>query len=65
MLPSPYDLVIGLDRSDKKADLCIIDIRTGPATHRRPDTAAHLSLLREADGADRHLAAGADLKRDE
>jgi hypothetical protein len=25
----PYDLVIGLDRSDKKADLCLIDTRTG------------------------------------
>ena len=25
----PYDLVIGLDRSDKKADLCLIDPRTG------------------------------------
>ena len=24
----PYDLVIGLDRSDKKADLCLIDTRT-------------------------------------
>lgn len=27
--PHPYDLIIGLDRSDKKADLCLIDIRTG------------------------------------
>ena len=26
---SPYDLIIGLDRSDKKADLCLIDTRTG------------------------------------
>jgi transposase len=25
----PYDLVIGLDRSDKQADLCLIDTRTG------------------------------------
>ncbi len=25
----PYDLVIGLDRSDKKADLCLIDTHTG------------------------------------
>jgi transposase len=25
----PYDLVIGLDRSDQKADLCFIDTRTG------------------------------------
>lgn len=25
----PYDLVIGLDRSDAKADLCLIDSRTG------------------------------------
>ena len=29
----PYDLVIGLDRSDQKADLCLIDTRTG---ERRP-----------------------------
>jgi transposase len=27
--PHPYDLVIGLDRSDQKADLCLIDPRTG------------------------------------
>jgi transposase len=27
--PHPHDLVIGLDRSDKKADLCLIDTRTG------------------------------------
>jgi transposase len=27
--PHPYDLVIGLDRSDKKADLHLIDTRTG------------------------------------
>ena len=27
--PHPYDLVIGLDRSDQKADLCLIDTRTG------------------------------------
>lgn len=29
MTPAPYDLVIGLDRSDKKADLCLIDVATG------------------------------------
>jgi len=29
MKQTPYDLVIGLDRSDKKADLCLIDPRTG------------------------------------
>jgi transposase len=27
--PPPYDLIIGLDRSDKKADLHLIDTRTG------------------------------------
>jgi hypothetical protein len=27
--PHPYDLVIGLDRSDKTADLHLIDPRTG------------------------------------
>ncbi len=30
-LPHPYDLIIGLDRADKKADLCLIDT----ATHQR------------------------------
>lgn len=39
MNPSPYDLVIGLDRSDKKADLCIIDTRTGPRRSVTIDTA--------------------------
>jgi transposase len=29
MTASPYDLVIGLDRSDQKADLCLIDTHTG------------------------------------
>ena len=30
MNPSqPYDLIIGLDRSDQKADLCLMDTRTG------------------------------------
>ena len=33
MTAHPYDLVIGLDRSDRKADLCLIDTRTG---QRRP-----------------------------
>jgi hypothetical protein len=35
--PHPHDLVIGLDRSDKKADLHLIDTRTG---QRRPETIA-------------------------
>ena len=29
MTAHPYDLVIGLDRSDKKADLCLLDPRNG------------------------------------
>ncbi|MEI2722161.1 MAG: hypothetical protein V9H26_01045 [Verrucomicrobiota bacterium] len=29
MTAHPYDLVIGLDRSDQKADLCLIDTHTG------------------------------------
>ena len=38
MNPShPYDLVIGLDRSDRKADLYFIDTRTG---QRRAQTIA-------------------------
>ena len=28
LIPHPYDLIIGLDRSDKKADLHLIDTRT-------------------------------------
>jgi hypothetical protein len=35
----PYDLVIGLDRSDKKADLCLIDTRTGQRRAEIIDTA--------------------------
>lgn len=27
--PHPYDLVLGLDRSDQKADLCLMDTHTG------------------------------------
>jgi len=30
-MPPPFDLVIGLDRSDKKADLHLIDTRSGAA----------------------------------
>jgi hypothetical protein len=29
MTPVPYDLIIGLDRADKKADLCLLDTATG------------------------------------
>jgi len=35
----PHDLVIGLDRSDKKADLCLIDTRTGQRRTQIIDTA--------------------------
>src|ERR1017187_7178976 len=35
----PYDLIIGLDRSDKKADLCLIDTRTGQRRAEIIDTA--------------------------
>jgi transposase len=37
--PHPYDLVIGLDRSDKKADLCLIDTATGQRRSQTIDTA--------------------------
>ena len=37
--PHPYDLVIGLDRSDKKADLHLIDTRTGQRRAETIDTA--------------------------
>jgi len=39
MTTAAYDLVIGLDRSDKKADLCLIDTRTGHRRHLTIDTA--------------------------
>jgi hypothetical protein len=29
MTACPYELVIGMDRLDRKADLCLIDTRTG------------------------------------
>jgi transposase len=37
--PHPYDLVIGLDRSDKKADLHLIDTHTGQRRSQTIDTA--------------------------
>ena len=36
--PHPYDLVIGLDRSDQKADLCLLDTATGQDTPQTIDT---------------------------
>jgi len=36
--PHPYDLVIGLDRSDRKADLCLFDTHTGQQTQQTIDT---------------------------
>ena len=40
MNPSyPYDLIIGLDRSDKKADLCLITTATGQRRSQTIDTA--------------------------
>jgi hypothetical protein len=38
MLALPYDLLIGLDRSDKKADLCLIIVATGQRLHLIIDT---------------------------
>jgi len=37
--PHPYDLVIGLDRSDQKADLCLMDTHTGARRTEIIDTA--------------------------
>jgi transposase len=37
--PHPHDLLIGLDRSDKKADLCLIDTQTGKQWAQTIDTA--------------------------
>ena len=37
--PHPYDLVIGLDRSDRTADLCLIDTQTGQRRSHILDTA--------------------------
>jgi len=39
MTVCPYDLILGLDRSDKKADLCLIDVRTGQRRMVTIDTA--------------------------
>ena len=39
MSANPYDLVIGLDRSDRKADLCLIDTHTGQRRSVTIDTA--------------------------
>gem|GEM_PF-3020668 len=41
----PYDLVIGLDRSDKKADLHLITTATGQRRSQTIDTAFHISGL--------------------
>ena len=38
-IPPPYDLIIGLDRSDKKADLCLITTATGQRRSAIIDTA--------------------------
>lgn len=34
----PYDLIIGLDRSDAKADLCLIDTHSGQRSRALIDT---------------------------
>jgi len=39
MTVCPYDLILGLDRSDKTADLCLIDVRTGQRRTVTIDTA--------------------------
>jgi transposase len=39
MTVCPYDLILGLDRSDKKADLCLLDVRTGQRRTVTIDTA--------------------------
>ena len=36
--PHPYDLIIGLDRADKKADLCLIDTQTSDRSSTTIDT---------------------------
>jgi transposase len=41
---SPFNLVIGLDRSDTKADLYLIDTHTQQETHETVDTAPELFL---------------------
>ena len=39
MTPAPYDLILGLDRSDQKADLCLIETATGQRRAAVVDTA--------------------------
>ena len=44
---NPYDLILGLDRSDQKADLCLIDSRTG---QRRSEVIATAPPRRSGNG---------------
>ena len=37
--PHPFDLIIGLDRADKNADLCLLNTRTLDRTSLAIDTA--------------------------
>ena len=39
MTVCPYDLIVGLDRSDQKADLCLMDVRSGQRRMVTIDTA--------------------------
>jgi hypothetical protein len=39
MNAAPYDLIIGLDRADKKADLCLLQTATGQRRNVTIDTA--------------------------
>jgi hypothetical protein len=39
MTAAPYDLIIGLDRADKKADLCLLETATGQRRGVTLDTA--------------------------
>jgi transposase len=39
MAPAPYDLIIGLDRADQKADLCLLQTATGQRRNVVIDTA--------------------------
>jgi len=44
MTPAAYDLIIGLDRADKKADLCLIATATGQRRGITIDTAPRRSV---------------------
>jgi len=57
MPPAPYDLILGLDRADTKADLCLIETATGQRRTAVVDTAPEALCEWLADLRQQHPAA--------